>query len=85
MSKSKKRLKAQKLANKKRLAKGFNTHISPLLAPIGDKETLSEYQLRLTLGVALYNYHLFAIGKNKELDIHAQRVFTQFNLFDLDQ
>ena len=85
MSKSKERLKAQKRANKERLARAFNTHISPLLAPIGNKETLSEYQMRLTLGVALYNYHLFAIGKNKELDIHASRVFTQFNLFDLDE
>jgi hypothetical protein len=71
--------------NRKKLSKAFNIHISPLLYPIGDKETLAEYKSRLVLGACLTQYHLFAVGADKELNMYEPKDMIQFNPFILDE
>ena len=69
---------------KRKMAKAFNTEISPLLNPIGDRETLAEFIERQKMGVALHQFWLFAVGADRELNLETAKSFIQFNHFDLE-
>jgi len=71
---------------KAKMAREFNTKISWLLDPIGEKETLHEFNARLELGHALGRFYLFAIGADRDLNLQNKALaeFVQWNRVDLD-